>query len=357
MRSAEGSAGWAPRRIGIIGAGAMGTSLAAVLGSVVPVVLVCRNPDRAAAIFRHGVRTEGLIEAASRPIVVRSVADLRTIGGVSAIFITTKTTSIPAVAAELRPLMGELGDQPGAPFLVSYQNGIDPGRQLMAALEDRRVLRMVLNMGASLLPETGHAHVSMASPPQAIGCLDAAQRPVCERLASLLSSAGLETVFDENIERRVWFKGVMNASMNPIAALVNATIGQVLESPASAIVTRLLREGLAVAAAEGVGLGPDAQERMLAVMAGAGAHTPSMVEDIRAGRESEVGQLNRQIIERGRAAGVPTPTHEVVDALIETFDWKVYAKPRREVADPGARPEADRPSPTAAAGPAAHGGG
>jgi ketopantoate reductase len=72
---------------------------------------------------------------------------------------------------------------------------------------------------------------------------------------------------------------------------------------------------------------------MLAVMAGAAAHTPSMVEDIRAGRESEVGQLNRQIIERGRARGVPTPTHDVIDALIETFDWKVYAAAHPGAAD------------------------
>lgn len=345
---------WSPRRIAIIGAGAMGTSLAAALGTVVPVVLVCRNPDRAAAIFRNGARAEGRLDAASRPFIVRSAADLLSIGGVSAVFITTKTTSIPEVAAELRDLMPSLGDQPGAPFLVSYQNGIEPGRQLMTMVGDPRVLRMVLNIGATLRPGTGAVHVSMASPPHAIGCLAPAYRPVCERLASLLTRAGLETNFEENIEARVWFKGIMNAAVNPIAALVNATVAQVLESPAAGIVGRLLDEGLAVASAEGVvGLGPDARERMMKVIARAGPHTPSMVEDIRAGRESEVGQLNRQIIDRGRAAGVPTPTHDIIDALIETFDWKVYAGSHRDAPATGVQRAGAPPAPSRGEPPAA----
>jgi hypothetical protein len=44
---------------------------------------------------------------------------------------------------------------------------------------------------------------------------------------------------------------------------------------------------------------------------------------VRSGRESEIGQLNRPIIDRGRARGIGTPTHEVVDGLIEALDGAV----------------------------------
>jgi 2-dehydropantoate 2-reductase len=317
-------AAWQPRRIGIIGGGAMGSSLAATVGGVVPVVIVDRNPERAARLFRDGARVGGLIEASSRPIVVNSVADFRTVGGVSAIFVTTKTTSIPEVTEELRPLLDGLGDQPGAPFVVSYQNGIEPGRQLIELLADSRVLRMVLSMGAVLDHGTGVARVTLSAPPHVIGCLDAAYRPVCERIAALLSRAGLPTVFAEQIEWHVWAKGVINAAMNPVAALVNSTVGQVLASPARAIVDRMLAEGIAVARAEGLDLGPDYLAGAYRTLDAAADHIPSMVEDIRAGLESEVGQLNRQVIDHGRRLGVPTPTHDVIDALIGAFDWKVY---------------------------------
>jgi ketopantoate reductase len=55
-------------------------------------------------------------------------------------------------------------------------------------------------------------------------------------------------------------------------------------------------------------------------------HTPSMVEDIREGRTSEVGQLNRQVIAHGERTGVATPTHRVVTALIDAFDWRVFRR-------------------------------
>lgn len=317
---------WQPRRFGVIGAGAMGTSLAAMAGTRAPVAIVCRNADRAAQLFRHGARSVGLIEASSRPIVVSRIADLAAIGGVSAIFVATKTTAIPGVAAELRPLLAGLADQPGLPFVVSYQNGIDPGRQLMELLGTPRVLRMVLNFGAVLDPETGASRVTLSAPPHAIGSVEPAYRVVCEKIASVLSAGGLRTSYEERIEREAWVKGITNAAVNPVAALVNSSIGQVMDSPARAIVEALLAEGMAVACAEGLDLGAEFKAWADRVLAMAAGHVPSMVEDIRAGRPSEIGQLNRQVMSHGRRLGIETPTHDIIDALIETFDWKVYAR-------------------------------
>lgn len=312
----------------VIGAGATGTALAATVGRVAPVVVVCRNPERAAAIFRDGVRLSGLIEAHSRPIVVARAADLATIGGVEFIFVTTKTTSISQVAAELRPVLPKLsagrGEGESGPYVVSFQNGIEPGRRLIEELGDSRVLRMVLNFGVVSRGPDRPVEMTLNMPPNAIGCLEPRHRGACERVAALLTRAGLATEYDAHIERRVWTKAVLNAAMNPVAALVNATVGEVLDSPARGIVERLLLEALATARAEGLDLEMDA-DAAWAALERARPHTPSMVEDIRAGRESEVGQLNRQIIEHARRLGVAVPTHEVIDALIETFDWKIYA--------------------------------
>lgn len=149
---------------------------------------------------------------------------------------------------------------------------------------------------------------------------------MCEALAGALTSGGLPTAFASDIERRVWMKGIVNAAMNPIAALVNSSVGEALDSPARLIVERLLVEGEAVARAEGLAMGEDFVARAMEALEAARSHTPSMVEDIRRGRESEVGQLNRQVLEHARRVGVSTPTHEVIDALIETFDWKVYRR-------------------------------
>ncbi len=310
----------------MIGAGAMGTSLAAIVGNVVPVVMVVRNGDRAAQIVRDGVSTTGLIASFCEPIVVRHMHDLAKVGGVSALFVATKTTAIPEVARELAPIMEEISDQKAGLVCVSYQNGIEPGRQLMEMLGSSRVLRMVLSLGAVMDEDTSTVRVTLNETPHAIGSINDEMRPPAERLAEVLTRAGLETRYVEDIESVVWRKGIANAAANPVTALVNLTVGETMHSPAGMIVERLIDEGIAVAQAEGIDLGENYRRHVMELLGKAGDHTPSMVEDIRRGRESEVGQLNRQVIEHAERLGVAVPTHRIIDALIETFDWKVYQR-------------------------------
>ena len=319
---------WELRRAAVVGAGTMGTLLAAVLGRVMPVVLVCRNPDRASDLFRFGARAEGLIECSSRPITVSSAGDIPLAGGADVVFVATKTTAIASVAEELAPVLKSLDREGRGVYVVSFQNGIEPGRQLMSLMPGARVLRMVLTLGAVLRDgDAAHAvEVTMNHPPHVIGGPRSSDRGACERIASALTAGGLETQCSEDIEVQVWKKAIVNSAMNPVAALVNCTVGEVLAGPSRIIVQRLIDEAVAVACAEGVNLGDAFVERAIGFLEEARDHTPSMVEDIRGGLESEVGQLNRQIVRHANRVGVPVLTHEIIDALIETFDWKIYQR-------------------------------
>jgi len=317
-------AGEADARFAIIGAGAMGLSLAALLGRVAGVTIVVRDSDKAARIARDGVAVHGLMHATARPGVVPSIATLTDAMPLTAVFVATKTTAIDQVARELALVLGGLAEDEH-PFVISFQNGIEPGRELMARLHEPRVLRMVLNYGTTLTDETTAA-VMLHGPPHFIGGPDATHRDFAATVAGVLTACGLPTEAVDDIEPPVWTKGVLNAAMNPVAALTDSSVGEVLDSPARAIVSRLIDEGLRVAHAEGISLGPDIAHRMRAILDKARPHTPSMVGDIRGGRPSEVGQLNRQIIEHAARVGVPVPSHEVITALIDSFDWRVFRR-------------------------------
>ncbi len=317
---------WSMRRAAVIGAGAMGCALAAVLSKSVPVVLVCRNPDRASQIFRHGLVVEGEIEASARPVIVPDMAGVLAAGGADVIFVATKTTAIDDVANDIVPVLPKLACEGAGPYVVSFQNGIAPAQRLIELLADSRVLRIVLHLAATL-DETGRSvHVTLNRPPHAIGSPEANNRSACETVGEVLTQGGLETRYDPDIELAVWNKAIVNAAANPVAALVNCTVEQVMASPARALVESLLDEGIEVARADGLALAADFKERAIQLLGHAGSHLPSMVEDIRRGRESEVGQLNRQIISHAKARDVPVPSHSIVNALIETFDWNVYQR-------------------------------
>lgn len=315
-------------RFAVVGAGAMGSSLAAIVGRVAPVVMVVRNPRRAARIFERGVVVDGLLQARTRPLLVRDIEDLAALGDISAVFIATKTTAIAAVCAALKPVLPRLGAEGQPVRLVSYQNGIDPGREILRLLEYPNILRMVLNYGAVLDDSSGAVHVTMNDPPHFVGCVAPELVDDCRRLATLFTEADFPTEYEPDIEKPVWIKGILNAAMSPVAALVDSAIGQVLDSPARTVVERLLTEAIAVARREGINLPDRFEQRAFEIYERGAEHVPSMVEDIRRGRESEVGQLNRQIVEHARTIGVPVPTHETIDALIEAFDWRVYRSRR-----------------------------
>lgn len=303
----------------------MGLSLGATLGRVLPVTLVVRDLERAAAIAGSGVRATGLIVASSHPQIVSSISALAGCGPFDAVFVATKTTATKHVAQELRPILPELGEEDALPFVISFQNGIESGRELKDLLGHDRVLRMVLNYGAT---QTGpqSARVMLHTPPHYIGGPCGRFASSSKAIADDLCAGGLPTHAVPDLEPMVWTKGIINAAMNPVAALLNASVGEVLDSPARQIVLKLLAESCAVARAAHIDLPNEIEKRLSGILNSARQHTPSMVGDIRAGLPSEVGQLNRQILERGAQVGVPTPTHEMITALIDAFDWRAYQR-------------------------------
>jgi 2-dehydropantoate 2-reductase len=168
--------------------------------------------------------------------------------------------------------------------------------------------------------------IAFNTPPHFIGALRAEQQGLCERIAALLTQGGLPTVYTPQIELEIWKKSLLNAAMNPVSALTDTVMEEVMRSPARVIVEQLLREGLAVARAEGFALGDAYYFLALRYLENAGPHVTSMTTDVRLGLQSEVEQLNRQIVEKAAKHGLLVPTHTTVLALIETFDWKAARK-------------------------------
>jgi 2-dehydropantoate 2-reductase len=307
------------RRIAVIGAGAMGASLAAIVSAHVPTVLVARQPARAARIRAAGIRLHGKLTAAGRPTVVPAIDALAAISPIDLVVVATKTTAIPAVCAAMQPHLAAL------PYVVSYQNGIEPGRTIIRTLGTPRVLRMVLNYGAVIEDEGADGaplsvRVALHEPPHLVGGEGAATE-VARALAPRFDAMGLPMRFTADIEAAAWHKGIANAAGNSIAALARLPLGALLDSPARTLIEHLLDEGIAVARAAGIALPPSYRDDVLGPMARGGAHLPSMAEDVMAGRPTEVTQLNEQIARRGRELGIPTPTHDTIIALIRTFDW------------------------------------
>src|SRR3954468_15714175 len=141
-----------------------------------------------------------------------------------------------------------------------------------------------------------------------------------EQLADACTRAGMPANAVEDARGPQWRKVIFNASTNPIGALTGLTHGRVCERPdLRALVTGLVDEGKAVAAAQGIELDADPEELIdhAAKPEVAYDHKASMLQDVEARRQTEVDYLNGGTARCGRAPGVPTPLNEPVVALIK----------------------------------------
>jgi 2-dehydropantoate 2-reductase len=140
------------------------------------------------------------------------------------------------------------------------------------------------------------------------------------RLAGACTRAGMPAHAVADARPPQWRKVIFNASTNPIGALTGLTHGRVCEDPAlRALVSALVDEGKAVAAAQGIVLDADPEELIdhAARPDVAYGHKASMLQDVEAHRLTEIDYLNGGIARFGRQLGVPTPLNDAVTALIK----------------------------------------
>jgi 2-dehydropantoate 2-reductase len=141
-----------------------------------------------------------------------------------------------------------------------------------------------------------------------------------ERLADACTRGGMPAHAVEDARGPQWRKVIFNAATNPIGALTGLTHGRVCERPdLRALVSGLVDEGKAVAAAQSIVLDADPEELIdhAARRDVAYDHKASMLQDVEARRPTEIDYLNGGIVRAGREHGVPTPLHEAIQALVK----------------------------------------
>ena len=144
-----------------------------------------------------------------------------------------------------------------------------------------------------------------------------------EQLADACTRGGMPTAAVVDARPAQWRKVVFNAATNPVGALTGLTHGRVCErADLRAIVSALVGEGKAVAAAQGIVLDADPEELIdhAAKPEVAYDHKASMLQDVEAMRATEIDFLNGGIARFGRELGVPTPLNDAITQLIKGLE-------------------------------------
>jgi 2-dehydropantoate 2-reductase len=297
-------------RVCVVGCGAIGSLYAAHLGRLDDVEVWAIDPwaEHVDAINAGGLRVTGAAELTARLHARPSAAG-----------VPPCELGIVATKAEhTRDAVSAAAHVFADAAVASVQNGLG-NEEVMAELVPRVIRGTILPAGVVTAPGV----VRYDAPGDTwLGPFEPRPPDASEiaRLSSLLGRGGLPTHALADARRAQWDKVVFNSATSPLAALTGLPMGPLCSDPALRTqIDALVDEAAAVCAALGITLS-DVGARIDEAIEVAAGHEPSMLQDVLARRRTEVDVLNGGIAAQGRLAGVPTPRHDAMVALVHGLE-------------------------------------
>ncbi len=297
----------------VVGAGAIGSLYGAKLARESDVILV-GQPDHVSAINAGGLIIEGL---EPQTIRIPAATRLENIGQDALILLTTK---VPATSAALAPIAPLVRDDT---TILSLQNGLGSERIATEALAHRGiVLRGVTQFGA-IFERPGTIRYMVT------GYTIIEQHERSERIARVLSAAGLDCRISRDMAADVWQKLIFNCVVNPITAMMGCEVGAIADPGLDPLKELIIAECLAVAAAEGVTLAIDFLPRINEVFASS-RNIASMLQDLRRARPTEIDYLNGAVAALGAERNLPCPVNAGLTSIVKAMERHAHHSSQRK---------------------------
>jgi 2-dehydropantoate 2-reductase len=296
-------------KILVVGTGALACLFAARLaGSGNEVTLLGSWPEGLRALRSNGVRLLDL-NGNEHCYPVQVIDEVKHGVHFSRAIVLVKSWQTARVASQLQICLDASG------IALTLQNGLGNFETLVDSLGTERVTLGVTTMAARLIEpgyvqHTGEGKVTLGFHP---------------RLADLreaLAKSGFQVESNADPQSLLWGKLVINASINPLTAILGITNGELLEQEdIRELLHEIATEAEFIAYHKGVRLPyPDPIVMVEQVAMNTAANRSSMLTDILNGRATEIDAINGAIVQAGEEAGVPTPVNRVLWQLVRGLD-------------------------------------
>ena len=296
-------------RVGVIGAGVIGSLFAGHLAQVVEVSVLTRRSEHADALNEHGLRVSGRSDFTAR---VSAAADPDELPAFDLGIVATKAPGLTAAAESLQ------GRFPDA-TIVTVLNGLG-AEEIVRAHGDWPIVSGVTFMSGTKHSDT---HVEYILDTETwLGPYEATPFERVQEAADLIERAGLKARAFADLRPAQWSKLIFNATVNAVAVLTGLPhdahfAARAEHGDLGHLVHALVEEGKSVAAAAGVELHEDPWEMNVHATRRGSAHYPSMLEDVEAERPTEIDLITGALIQEAARLGVPVPLHTALYRLVK----------------------------------------
>lgn len=306
-------------RITIVGAGAMGSMFGGVLAEAGnEVTLVDIDDTHIGAIRADGLRLT--TDSGDRHVKALRICRPEEAMAVPELLVVfTKTLHTNAALQGVRHLIG-----PDV-HVLSLQNGLGNVERIAEFVSPERILIGVTTWPADMAAP-GHVR-SHGEGVVRLMAADGKARTIVSEVSETLSSAGLACTSDATVWTAIWEKVAFNAALNSICAVSGCTVDQLgLASDGRRVADEVVTEVLSVASRLGIAVDPArCQASVAGAMARHKGHKPSMLQDVLAGRRTEIDAINGAAVAAAGRFDMKLPATEALLALVRLVEARALA--------------------------------
>lgn len=310
----------------IVGAGGVGLGLGSCLhASGAALHYVVRRGPSPHPLETHGIERSGLFgDARVPPGVVRVSRGLAALVDTAPdyLLVCTKTTSIAEVATGLGEVWHGLGSEP---VVVLCQNGWGNAERLAGHLPRDRIFNARVITGFTCDSATA-VRITAHAEPIHLGSLFGEPAERVAPLARAIDAGGLPCATTDAIEADLLAKLLYNCLLNPLGALLGVRYGELAASKETRrIMEAVAREIFAVLDRAGRRTHWPRADAYLEVfyrelLPATAEHESSMLQDLTAGRATEIDALCGAVVRMGAAHDVPTPVNAALGRLVHAAE-------------------------------------
>lgn len=315
-------------KICIFGAGAIGGYLAVELALAGNDVCAIARGSHLEAIRKNGLTL--LIDGKEKNVKIPASDNPADFGPQDYVICALKAHQSYESAAQFAPLLGPdtamVTAMNGIPWWYFYKEGgpfegrhlesVDAGARQWNLIGPERAIGCVVDPACEVIAPGVIEHHEFNR--FILGEPDGTESERVKKLSDAMKQANFDAPIRNAIRWNVWLKLWGNVCFNPISALTHATLDQITSGALREVCKKAIYEAKAVTEALNIFIPEEMIERRLNVAGKAVGHKMSMLQDLERNRSMEIDALVTAVQELGRLTGTPTPTIDILLALVQT---------------------------------------
>ncbi|TBL78134.1 ketopantoate reductase family protein [Paenibacillus thalictri] len=313
-------------KIRIVGAGSLGMLFAGRLEVILPgTEIVAHTESQAQRLQSGGIRViephGGSLQAFPEAIAFQDVILEKPDYELDYVLLTVKQSHItPQLAASIGRQLTEKS------CVVCFQNGIGHVELLSEYIPAERILIAITTEAAykrsdSEVEHTGRGTTLIGSPEAAGSDTSEFRENAQKKLIAALNDAGFSVSMSNNILSTIWHKLIVNSVINPLTAILKVRNGELPQQPYSeSLMKELLQEASQLASLKHIQPPGPTWEQLLGVCAQTALNRSSMLQDLSAGRLTEIDSITGSLLKEAKRYAHPMPVHETVYRIVKSLE-------------------------------------